>query len=361
MTTPALYKVLLQKYAHLRAAFPADTTPSTLVIADESTSAGFIADLAPYSRVFFITNRFDVAEQCRILSAPCLYSDFDFSALETRFDICLYRISKERPLCQHVFNHLHRMLKPKGHLIFVGKKNEGVKGYQQKLNKALGIDCTLEKVKDSYIGVTTLAKHSGVQLDDKNYSQMREITVDNTCFYSKPGVYGWNKVDKGSVFLAEHVLTACQHRAFDSVLDLGCGYGYLAMRLLDATRHNTLKLRQLTATDNNIAAVEACRRNLQRRVPDAVTIHITADDCGKNINERSDLIVCNPPFHQGFDNSRELTHTFLAAARRLLHPQGRAYFVVNVFVPLEELAKSYFSSIETLANNHQFKIIGLGH
>ena len=97
-----------------------------------------------------------------------------------------------------------------------------------------------------------------------------------------------------------------------------------------------------------------CRKNFHDHQVNGEAI---LDDCAGQLEGSFDLIVCNPPFHQGFEVEGDLTDRFLAAANRLLEPSGKAVFVVNAFISLEKKAASYFQQVDTLANNRSFKVI----
>ncbi|MDR2212236.1 MAG: methyltransferase, partial [Pseudomonadales bacterium] len=112
------------------------------------------------------------------------------------------------------------------------------------------------------------------------------------------------------------------------------------------------------ATDNNAAAIHAAAYNLERSIPPG-HFAVMLDDCAAALHTPVDLIVCNPPFHQGFAVEGALTERFLAAARRLLKPNGQALFVVNAFIPLERKAAAMFGAINTLANDRRFKVLSL--
>ena len=89
-------------------------------------------------------------------------------------------------------------------------------------------------------------------------------------------------------------------------------------------------------------------------------MHVSLDDCGEHLQERFDLILCNPPFHQGFSTSNALAVKFLTQIRRLLAPNGRALVVVNQFIALEKAAEESFSKITTLTQAQGFKVVQLG-
>ncbi|MET0378973.1 MAG: methyltransferase, partial [Spongiibacteraceae bacterium] len=196
----------------------------------------------------------------------------------------------------------------------------------------------------------------GARLDDQNYSVLREIELSEKTFdetrrvWTKPGVYGWQKIDAGSALLAQ-CLTQVWPQAPASVLDLGCGYGYLSLRIAQQWTDATL-----TATDNNVAAVHACKKNLATFSDRA---EVVLDDCAVAIEKKFDAVICNPPFHQGFSVEGDLTTRFLQSARAHLHKNGRALFVVNQFIPLERKAQPLFSRVSEVSRTEGFKVLVL--
>ena len=134
------------------------------------------------------------------------------------------------------------------------------------------------------------------------------------------------------------------------MLDLGCGYGFLSVNA------HQKGVDSILATDNNAAAVIACQQNFDRL---GIKGAVVADDCAANQDERFDLVLCNPPFHQGFSVEGELTDRFLARAARLTARNGMALFVTNMFIPLERKAKGVFAGVDTFADNGSFKLVRL--
>ena len=95
----------------------------------------------------------------------------------------------------------------------------------------------------------------GQRLDDSDYTRIRPIqqSGQGAPVYTKPGIYGWQKIDLGSRLLVaaiQEYLGAGDSRQLNTVLDLGCGYGYLSIMLA------RLGASHIVATDNNIAAVD---------------------------------------------------------------------------------------------------------
>src|SRR5690606_14779154 len=134
-----------------------------------------------------------------------------------------------------------------------------------------------------------------------------------------------------------------------SVLDIGCGYGYLSLRAA-----SLWPSANIVATDNNIAAIHACEKNL---APFRERAEVVLTDCAEGIDQRVDAVICNPPFHQGFDVEDHLTTRFLQAARSHLAKGGRALFVVNQFIPLERKAQPLFKQVHEIVRAQGFKVL----
>ncbi len=303
--------------------------------------------------VTVITNRFDLCQQLNDADWQATFSDFDFSGYsEHSVDKMLYRISKEKPVVHHVINQAIRILKPGGHLCISGLKNEGIKTYLDKAKKLFAGNIEMVKAdKNTWMGILSSPGQADTDLlEDQSYTELREIETDgNFSYISKPGIYGWNKIDKGSAYLIEELKLFLDRLPTppESILDLGCGYGYLSLNC------STLGAK-ITATDNNAAALRLCKENLEQQ---GVEADVIAADCAEGIHKQFPLIVCNPPFHQGFSVDGDMTDRFLNAARRRLQANGIACFVVNLHIPLERKALNLFGSIETIAANGSFKLV----
>ncbi|WP_438950973.1 methyltransferase [Porticoccus sp.] len=301
--------------------------------------------------ILLITNRYDLFESSRAQGIDSEFSDFDFNHLaDGSFNQVLYRVSKEKPIVHHVINQARRLLPPGGPLIMAGAKSDGIKTYAEKAGHYFGDRARPEKLTTTYRVRIRHLTSTEPALDDQQYGLLRPcVPWRDKRLFSKPGQFGWNKVDQGSAYLATHLKNF--FRRFDplptSILDLGCGYGYLsamAAELIDA---------EITATDNNAAAVASCQRNfMEQRIKGTVV----ASNCGDSLTQYFDAVICNPPFHQGFSTDHALTRRFVSSCHRLLRSGGHALFVVNRFVPLERFAETDFD-VQKLDENRSFKLV----
>lgn len=332
---------------------PAETAATTLWIADEHLSPDLLLQLRPFAGLQLLTNRFDVAEKFKAQGFSVLLSDYDFNALG-KFDRIIYRISKEKLLVHHCINQALRHLSETGVLILIGNKQDGIKSIAKNAGDCYQLKVRAAKHGSSYVAELNRpadAVLAQAQLDDNHYSQLRLVQHSQMAFYSKPGVFGWEKIDRGSQLLVSTVAEVCKYiKSVDSMIDLGCGWGYLMLATAD------MPIARRVATDNNVAAVEAARHNFAQQQLD---VECVVDDCAAHIRERFDLIVCNPPFHQGFSTGDQITLKFLKAAARLSRRSTRAVFVVNQFIPLDKLAADYFSQMRVMASADGFTVYEL--
>lgn len=321
-----------------------------LWLVDEQIDRAAIAAAPARADLFALGNRCDVIAAFNARGIAATLGDFALTAAPACAHV-LFRVAKEKALVHHVINAALEKLPPGGMLALSGDKGDGTKTYIEKAAARARGDAHIERDGGALLGVITRGNELGAALDDQKYAELRQIALaPDLTAWSKPGIFGWKKIDAGSQFLFEHV-DRVWREAPARVLDLGCGYGYLSMLAL---RH--WPEAQLLAVDNNSAALSACARNLQAF---GARARCVCSDAGADIDARFAAILCNPPFHQGFAHASELTEKFLRQIRRLLAANGRALLVVNQFIGIESAAAAMFGRVEMIARNKSFKLIAL--
>lgn len=139
------------------------------------------------------------------------------------------------------------------------------------------------------------------------------------------GVFSGERVDPGTrVLLLD---TPVPSSSVADVLDLGCGYGPIAVTLAMRAPHA-----KVWAVDVNERAVDLTRENAQRlklRNLTAVTPEAVPADV------RFDLICSNPPVRVGKQRLHALLRTWLDRLR----PEGHAYLVVQKHLGADSLQR----------------------
>ncbi|MBA4500781.1 methyltransferase [Marinobacterium marinum] len=324
---------------------------TTLWLVDENIQLDMPANPA----VLVVGNRFDVIERLQQCGWDAHFSDFDLSALASAgFDQIIYRVSKEKPVVHYLITAAQRLLRADGSLSLLGDKGEGIRTYARKAEACLEGTRTEQKLgPNSWHAHIRQGNGTGPCPDHQHYSELRPACADaQRQYWSKPGLFGWNKIDRGSALLIEQLpaMLGSSLPLPGKVLDLGCGFGYLALNVADSTT-------ALVCSDNNAAALRACRYNLDQA--GLQQAEVIAADAGDRLSPGFDVLLCNPPFHSGFSVDGDLTDRFLHAARRLLSAKGSACFVVNQHIPLERKAIGLFADIHTHLDSGQFKLVRL--
>lgn len=178
--------------------------------------------------------------------------------------------------------------------------------------------------------------------------------VSQTGYYSRPGLFGWDKVDIGSEMLISHLPQNIKGR----VADFGCGYGYLSVEML--RKYHDIK--KLTYIDADARAIGATRQNLSEFLsnnPDRTveTEYFWHDLTKPHADVKNlDFIVMNPPFHTGKTTDIDLGQSMIKTARHSLKKGGALYMVANAHLPYEKLLRELFNEVETLKQEKGFKI-----
>lgn len=313
-----------------------------LWLADEQSPSLLLEEALRDRRSIYVSNRIDQVEVMQRKGVDAEFHDFDLQLLKQDFDHLFIRVPKQRSQMHHFLNLAPDILKPGGFLWIAGQKNEGVKTHIKRAEQRLGTKA--EKIRSaSGVGLYRLAAGvAGPILDDDSYVELRELEMaPGMVFWSKPSIYGWDKIDQGSQALSQVMQDLFSSLSGKCVLDLGCGYGYLASQAWQ------LGPDLLVASDNHAGAVQATAKNL----PAESRVQVVAADCGGRISREFDLILCNPPFHRGFSTTTALHQKFLAAIGRLLASHGRALLVLNSFLKIDRQCREVGL---TILNNWEF-------
>ncbi|GGY48303.1 ribosomal RNA small subunit methyltransferase C [Bacterioplanes sanyensis] len=171
------------------------------------------------------------------------------------------------------------------------------------------------------------------------------FSAEQQSFMALPGVFSFDRLDRGTAVLLEH-LPAPEH---GRVLDLGCGAGVIGL---------TFKRRspglELTLSDVDALALRSAELNsLRQQLP----VRLQASDGLNAIQGRYDYIVCNPPFHQGKDTDYQFAQRLFADAPQHLTQDGQLWLIANRHLPYEEWAQQHFARVEVMVQSDGFKLL----
>lgn len=179
------------------------------------------------------------------------------------------------------------------------------------------------------------------------------------------GVFGGARPDAGSLLLLEALDDAVQDGALDAVvaaaapegrvIDLGCGNGLLTLYLAAAFPDSAV-----LSSDDDADAVASTRATLagaaEGNPPGRVDV--TWDrSLSREADGTADLVLLNPPFHDGPGIDATLAPGMLAAAARVLRPGGQLWLVHNSHLRYRRELERQIGSVQQRARDSRFTVL----
>ena len=238
---------------------------------------------------------------------------------------------------------------PGGRVLVAAHNNDGARSIESDLQLLAGPVETLSKHKCRVFWTAPLTGSCDAALARQWLDADAPRLVADSQFWSRPGLFAWDRVDPASALLASVLpgdLTG--HAA-----DLGSGFGFLSMQLLE----RCAGIRALDVYEAEQRALLLAQRNLQAHSA-RVKLDYHWHDVTAGLPRSYDVIVSNPPFHvQQRADRPELGLAFIAAAAASLRPGGCLWLVANRHLPYEAALQESFGAVRTLAQEQGFKVI----
>lgn len=278
----------------------------------------------------------------RLPAVQC-FVQMDFAGLESETcEAAFLHLPRGRDMQVEALHLAAAMLHPGGRLVFTGATDEGVKSALQQARAILG---------QAGIVVRKGGYHAGLaHRPDGDFPfptigrSERDIVVDSiaTRLVSYTGVFAPNRLDDGAAAL----IAGMQIPSGARVLDLGCGTGLVG---LAALRRGA----RVTLMDISARAVRSAQETLAANGFNNIPV---AHACGVATTETAtfDVVITNPPFHQGHGLHFETTQFFIEEAARVLRAGGRLYLVANAFLGYEPWLRAHFGKVQQVWNDRRF-------
>ena len=164
--------------------------------------------------------------------------------------------------------------------------------------------------------------------------------------FALPAVFSSSELDGGT-----KLLLSTFHKADGlkgNVLDLGCGAG-----VIGASLKKMFPKIKLTMSDIHAMALASSERTLAENQLEG---KVVASDVFSHIDGRFDLIISNPPFHDGIDTAYRAVESLILQAKNHLTKGGELRIVANAFLPYPDLLDQAFGSHQLLAKSTKFKV-----
>ncbi|RKS87766.1 16S rRNA m(2)G 1207 methyltransferase [Orbus hercynius] len=281
------------------------------------------------------------------------YSDklIEFGVMPT--DACyentntlIYYWPKNKHEAQFQLAYLLNHLAQGTDIFIVGENRSGVKSAETLLT-SFG---TIQKIDTARrCSLYHFNADSRLAFDIKQWWHQYELQLDklNIKIDNLPGVFSQRTLDTGSDLLLNALIDNTS-LIRGRVLDVGCGCG-----VLSAVVAKINPSIELICVDVSAVALASTTQTL---LTNGIDGEVIASDVFSDINGRFDLIVSNPPFHDGKETDYSAIETLIAQSRAYLAANGKLCIVANSFLPYHRLLAEHFKRVDVIAQTTKFKV-----
>ncbi len=203
-----------------------------------------------------------------------------------------------------------------GALYLSGQRNRGIRSYAKYVQAVFGNCKRAGRVGrlEIYRAQKQQTDPLRAPVDNRMTFELRDLPRSPYAVETRAGVFSRDGLDPGT----ELLIDCMDVRPSNQVLDWGCGWGALGMVAARLAARG-----RATLVDSNIRAIACAKENLKRnQIHNAVAIVGDARVCDPG--EKFDLVVSNPPFHEG----NSAAHPLIEGAFQTLRAEGRLMLVV---------------------------------
>lgn len=235
-------------------------------------------------------------------------------------------------------------VKPGGQIVIGGGKEDGVQPMRKRL---FGLGLEVEHMP-KYHGVALWFNAPADASALIAALKPSEVVVEDR-FRTVAGIFSHDHVDDGSELLASRL-----PGDFDgNAADFGAGWGYLSVMLSERSSRTA----RIDLFEADHTALECAKANLAVIRPSLTARFFWQDLTREPPKEKYDLIIMNPPFHQGHAAEPSLGQAMIATAAQALRTGGTLLMVANRGLPYEQTLAINFREHGETCRNARFKVL----
>ncbi|MCK4709806.1 MAG: methyltransferase [Gammaproteobacteria bacterium] len=262
--------------------------------------------------------------------------------------LVLIKVPKTLALFEYQLIRLKPLLSDKSQVIVAGMAKSMPAAVWKILERIIGPTKTSRAVKKAkVIQVTVNAK---LALPEKTYPVEWKLEGSDYSLSNHANVFSREKLDIGTRFLLENLPST---EGPGDIIDLGCGNGVLGLMIASQNKQASLHF-----VDESYMAVESARVNFKQLSAESSepTFHVS-DDLSDFANQSTDLILCNPPFHQLQAVGDSVALSMFRESARVLRPDGELWVIGNRHLNYHKKLQHNFAQVELVASNKKFVIL----
>jgi 23S rRNA (guanine1835-N2)-methyltransferase len=244
------------------------------------------------------------------------------------FDLVIIKLPKSLEYAKYLLIESEKMLKTGGRIICGAKSKALTSSFYSFFKSFAEMQSSPAQKKSRLV---YLKNCSPGEWEEKTF-KFEGISV-----HSLPGTFSHGRADLGSMLLLQNLLPRLDAVKPKNLLDLGCGNG-----ILSAVVQNCIPEIAVTALDDSYQAIVSARRTIKDL---GKNTFIWSDIAAAEIDEKFELILINPPFHQQGSIAVESARNMFSKAARLLAADGELWIVANRHLGYHKLLNSLFSHL----------------
>ncbi|WP_172807659.1 class I SAM-dependent methyltransferase [Endozoicomonas ascidiicola] len=272
--------------------------------------------------------------------------------LSSPVDGVLIFLQKSKPLMDFWLEMIRFHVAANVPIYLVGENDEGIKSWKKRLKQSFSDVKSVDNARHCVLLEACGAMNKGAmnkpdQFTEKGaYKTFTVQAMDKALSISSlPGVFSHGRLDVGT----EVLLETLNDLPSGNVLDFGCGAGVISAYISEQPEE-----RHLTLVDCDAMALASSRKTMNDLGVE--NFQVLASDGLSEVTGQFDLIISNPPFHQGVKTHYEVTERFLSESHQKLKVGGELRIVANSFLKYPPIIEQTFGRCETLLSRNGFSI-----
>ncbi|MVA24023.1 class I SAM-dependent methyltransferase [Agrobacterium vitis] len=231
-----------------------------------------------------------------------------------------------------------------GVIIVAGAKEDGIQPLRKQIDR-LGLE------------PQSLPKYHGIAVwftvpDDKAAAiaalASKPVVVEGR-FETYAGQFSHMHADPGSELLVSRLPDDFDGNA----ADFGAGWGYLSVMLAEKARRTN----RIDLFEANYDSLEQAKKNLARNCPNLTARFFWQDLGAEPPKEKYDLVIMNPPFHEGHATEPSIGEAMIKAASDALRGGGDLLMVANRGLAYEPVLAANFRQHGETCRNARYKVL----
>ncbi|BAO42986.1 methyltransferase [Thiolapillus brandeum] len=265
-------------------------------------------------------------------------------------ELVLIKAPKTLALLEYQLIRLRAWLTPDARVLLAGMMKVLPSSVWKLLESLIGPTSTFPGRKKAKLIEARFDPNLALPPRSRAYPQSYVLEGSGCRIFNHANVFSREKLDIGSRFFLEHLPMG---QGPETVLDLGCGNGVLALMTLKQNPQAVVH-----CVDESHMATASARATLEAAFgPEMQAEFHTAWNLDGFPSGCIDRVLCNPPFHQQHAVGDHIARDMFQDAKRVLRQGGELWVVGNRHLGYHQRLKRLFGNTELMASNPKFVVL----